>query len=109
MEKAEMKRKKSREKDSTAFFFLQAANELQNYFFSLSGQDQLFRHDRQGFHWSPEVEEEWRGFSPSLGTKRKPKVMLMTKMTIMMTLFFYDASLKRVLGFEDNTTRISAK
>lgn len=62
MEKAEMKGKKSREKDSTAFFFLQAANELQNYFFSLSGQDQLFRHDRPGFHWSPEVEVEWRGF-----------------------------------------------
>lgn len=109
MEKAEMKGKKVKRKRFNGIPFFQAANELQNYFFSLSGQDQLFRRDRSGFHWSPEVEEEWRGFSPSLGTKRKPKVMLMTKMTIMMTLFFYDASLKRVLGFEDNTTRISAK
>lgn len=73
MEKAEMKGKKSREKDSTAFFFLQAANELQNYFFSLSGQDQLFRHDRPGFHWSPEVEEEWRGFPLPLAPKENQK------------------------------------
>lgn len=60
MEKAEMKGKKLREKDSTAFFFLQAANELQNYFFSLSGQDQLFS------PWQARlslVTRSWRGMA----------------------------------------------